>query len=414
MSNLAPILDQRLLPAQARLVRIAANASARHGVELYLVGGTIRDMLLGQSPVDLDLSAVDGTPEFASTLAQELHGEVVVRSQFGTSKLKIDDIVIDLAIAREESYAYPGALPTVAPGSIYEDLARRDFTINAMAISLTSGSLGELVDPFNGQRDLQDTLIRVLHPDSFADDATRILRAVRYAQRLGFRLEAATEGLIRRDLCYLDAIKGDRMRHELQRIFREDNSASMLELAQNLGVLSAIYPGLGVNEKVLAKLDQTRIEPTAEKELVFLSVLAYLISDGDLDGLVTRLNLDTQWTKVAKDTGMVKDAFASLRTPDLKPSQLYASLRSAHIAAVRGCALAAEEPLAAQRLELFLSELRHVTPALNGDDLIALGVPEGPMVGRLLEDLLASRLDGELATEEDEKDFVARLQQGPR
>ena len=415
MSNLAPILDQRLVPAQAHLLRLAANASAQHGAELYLVGGTVRDMLLGQSPVDLDLSAVGGTPEFVATLAHELNGEVVAHSQFGTSKLKAGDTTIDLAMARSESYEHPGALPTVAPGSIHEDLARRDFTINAMAISLGVEGWGELVDPFDGQRDIRLALVRALRPDSFIDDSTRILRALRYAQRLEFRLEPATERLIRRDLRYLDSIKGDRVRHELQRIFLEDNAASMLRMAQELGVLSAIYPGLGVDERVLAELSQASIESEADREILLLVLLTYSLPTSELPGLVSRLNMDSSWTRVVRDTGAVKSNFDSLRTPDLTPSRIHALLRGAGVEAVRGCALAAEDDLVAQRLELYLSELRHVNTMLKGDDLIALGVPQGPMVGRLLDGLLAARLDGELVSREDEEDYVARrLEHDPR
>ena len=408
MSNLAPILDQRLVPAQAHLLRLAANASAQHGVELYLVGGTVRDMLLEQSPVDLDLSAVGGTPEFVATLAHELNGEVVAHSQFGTSKLKAGDTTIDLAIARSESYEHPGALPAVAPGSIHEDLARRDFTINAMAVSLEAEGWGELVDPFDGQRDLQLTLVRALHPDSFIDDSTRILRALRYAQRLGFRLEPATDRLIRRDLRYLDAIKGDRVRHELQRIFLEDNAASILQMAQELGVLSAIYPGLGVDERVLATLRQASAEPEADKELLLLVLLTYSLPTSELPGIVSRLNMVSSWARVVRDAGAVKNNFDSLRTPDLTPSRIHALLRGAGVEAVRGCALAVDDDLVVQRLEHYLTELRHVNTMLKGDDLIALGVPQGPMVGRLLNGLLAARLDGELVSREDEEDYVAR------
>ena len=408
MSNIAPILDQRLVPAHAHLVRLAANASEQHGVELYLVGGTVRDMLLGQSPVDLDLSAVGGTLEFVATLAHELNGEVVAHSQFGTSKLKAGDTSIDLAIARSESYEHPGALPTVAPGSIHEDLSRRDFTINAMAISLGAEDWGDLVDPFDGQRDLELALVSALHPDSFIDDSTRILRALRYAQRLGFRLGAATERLIRRDLRYLDRIKGDRVRHELQRIFLEDNAASMLQMAQELGVLPAIYPGLGVDEGMLARLRQASIEPEADKEHMLLVLLTYSLPTSELPGLISRLNMDSRWTRVARDADAVKSDFDSLRTPDLTPGRIHALLRGAGVEAIRGCTLAADDDLVVQRLELYLSELRHVNTILKGDDLIALGVPQGPMVGQLLDGLLASRLDGELVSREDEEDYVAR------
>ena len=371
-------------------------------------------MLLGYRPADLDLSAVGSTPAFAPSLARQLDGEVVARSQFGTAKLRIGNSVIDLAMARKESYAHPGALPLVSPGSIDEDLERRDFTINAMAICLTLNRWGSLVDSFDGRRDLERRLVRVLHPQSFVDDSTRILRSVRYAQRLGFQLETSTEQLLKRDLAYLDTIKGDRVRHELERIFLENRAVSMLSLAQDLGVLSSVYPTLSLDDTTLANLQDTHIVPATENLLLFVSVLAYSVPTGDLPGLISRLNMDTGWTRVVNDTGSVRDSFQQLKEPNLRPSQLHSLLRQMDTAAIEGCRLATGEPVIAQHLERFLSELRHIKTDLNGDDLIALGVIRGPMVGKLLDEILAARLDGLMTTREEEETFVrCRLAAGP-
>ena len=414
MSKIGPTLDERLLPAQVRLLRRASDASAQHGVALFLVGGTVRDVLLGDRPIDLDLSAVAATPQFASSLAREVDARVVARSQFGTAKLKVGDVSIDLATARNESYARPGALPEVSPGSIEDDLRRRDFSINAMAISLAPDDWGALVDPFGGRRDLERGLIRVLHAQSFVDDATRILRAARYGQRLGFRIEEGTESLLARDLAYLDTIKGDRVRHELERIFREDKAASILRLAQELGVLSAVYPTLSLDETALANLQDIRSEPEAERALLFVSVLACSVPADDHPGLIARLNMDTRWARTVRDTGSVRESLDRLKEPDLRPGQLYGMLRRFDTEAIEGCRLATDDPLVAQRLKTYLTELSHVKTGLNGDDLIALGVPRGPTIGKLLEDLLAARLDGLVATREDEEDFVSRrLADGP-
>jgi len=413
VSNVAPIFEQRLTPGQLRQLRLAADVAARLDVHLFLVGGTVRDILAGNRPADLDLSVVGGTAEFPSELAQGLGGQVVARSQFGTSKLSMQGEVLDLATARKESYAQPGALPDVASGSIQDDLARRDFTINSMAISLSPVDWGQLLDPFHGRQDLQHGLIRVLHPGSFTDDATRILRAVRYAVRLRFQIEDTTSQLIERDRSYLDTIKGDRVRHELQRIFGEERAAPVLDLARRLGVLSAIYPTLGVDDSVSGALSRVEIHAEPDDGLQFLSVLAYFFSDGDRSGLIARLNMDSRWARVVADTGSVRDAAESVGSPDVLRSQLHRLLRQLDPVAIGGAAIAADQPLVARRLRLYLSELRHVKPSLNGDDLINLGVPMGPMVGRLLDDLLTARLDGQLSTRQHEEEFVARqLEQG--
>lgn len=408
MPNVAPILDNQLNPAQVSLLERAGRVASRHGVALYLVGGAVRDAMLGHQAIDLDLSVANADPAFASVLARALDGEVVASSQFGTSKLQIGDIVIDLAMARSETYAYPGALPSVAPGSIDEDLARRDFSINAMAVSLNPDTWGDLFDPSDGQRDLQRRLIRVLHPGSFVDDATRVLRAVRYAGRLGFQLESATEQLMRRDISYLDTIKGDRVRHELERIFHEERAESILKLAQDAGVLKAIHPTLNLQDSTLTGLRELNVEGISDSDLLFLSLLTYAAPSNARPALIRRLNMDSRWARVIRDTGSVKDSYDRLNSPDLKRSQLHELLSPFDASAIRGCALAADEPVVVWHLNLFLSELRHVTPFLNGDDLIAMGVPEGPVIGKLLKAIMVSRLDGLIATEEDEKNFVSR------
>ena len=412
MANVAPALERGLLPAQLRTLRLAANASAKHGVSPFLVGGTVRDLLLNKSPADIDLSAGGGSSEFATALAEELDGAIIARSQFGTSKLKVGDAVIDMAMSRQESYAYPGALPTVAPGTIEEDLARRDFTINAMAVSLAADSWGRLLDPHGGQDDLAAGVVRVLHSRSFVDDATRILRAVRYAQRLGFRIEAETEALLRRDLANLDFIGGDRVRHELERIFSEKRAVTMLRHAQELGVLDAIYPSLGLSDAAFKALGRDPIAPESDRAPVLLSALAWQVPASQRPGLTARLNLSAKWARVVRDTGSIRDVSDVLADPALKPSRLYSLLRGSDVSAVRGCALSTDEPPAARQLVLYDRELRDMKPSLTGDDLIGLGVPEGPLVGTILDELLTSKLDGEPSTAEDERGYVvSRLQQ---
>ena len=414
MSNVASVLERRLLPAQLRTLQAASNIASRDGVELYLVGGTVRDILLGRGTRDLDLSAAGATSEFADALAAELRGEVIARSQFGTAKIEAGDAALDLAMTRQEVYAYAGALPTVSAGSVQQDLARRDFTINAMAVSLSVDQWGELSDPFGGRCDIEGSLVRIIHPGSFVDDATRILRAVRYAQRLVFRLEAESERLLTRDLHYLDTIKGDRVRHELERIVAEEAAASMLNMARELGVLTAIHPALDLNDSVVRALRNSGPSRTPDRALLFVSLMAYSVPSDQQRGFIARLNMGADWARVVGDTGAIRDSFDRLSTRNIRTSHIYHELRRYDLAAVRGCALAADDELVTQRLELYANELRHVQATLSGDDLIALGVREGPMVGALLREIVAARLDGLLADREDEERFVlGRLERGP-
>jgi tRNA nucleotidyltransferase (CCA-adding enzyme) len=400
-------MERQLRPSQLKLLKRVSEVSAEFPVDLFVAGGTVRDILAGVQPADLDLVSVGGPPDLPMELAELLGGRVAARSQFGTAKVKVGRFVVDLAAARKESYERPGALPDVLPGTIDEDLARRDFSINAMAVSLAAASFGELLDPFDGRRDLKRGVIRVLHAESFADDATRILRAVRYACRLGFRLEAGTAQLLSTHLRYLDTIGADRIRHELERTFAEAEVGRILQATQDLGVLPAIHSALRIGPAVIESMQATPAGPVDKRNLRLLALLVYPVPAGAMDELVARLNMNTSWARVARDVASLKGTFQHL-TEQVRPSESWLLLRDFDVAAVEGCALAATDPLVRRRLELYLTEVRHVRPLLNGDDLMALGVPEGPRVGKLLEKLLAARLDGLLSTREDEEEYAVR------
>ena len=407
MSSIADVMEQHLRPEQLSLLRRASKAAPK-GVELYLVGGTVRDLLSLHSPADLDLVWVGDDQGFPEALAEDVGGQVVERSEFGTCKLNAGGLVVDLVQARTESYANPGALPTVVPGTIEGDLARRDFSINAIAASLDEDGWGELLDPFEGERDLREGVVRVLHPKSFADDATRILRAVRYVVRMEYRLEEGTEQLLTRDLGQLEGISGDRVRHELQLFFREDGVGQVFQIAQEMGVLAAVHPALKIEPAALAGLQAAPVEPTTESELRLLALLVFSVADEEHSSLIDRLNMDGRWAKVVRDVGRVRDSFEALGREGVRRSEVQRVLRRLDEAAIEGCALAAQEPSVSGWLELHLKELRHVKPLLNGNDLMVLGVPQGPDVGRLLEELLTARLDGLLSSREDEERLVQR------
>ena len=217
-------------------------------------------------------------------------------------------------MARRESYAEPGALPAVEPGSLANDLARRDFSINAMAVSLSAESWGDLVDPFDGAGDLERRLVRVLHPASFRDDATRLFRAARYAGRLGFDLEQETERLAREGAAYVDTISGDRVRHELERIFEEPRAADILRIADGLGLLRAIHPALRPAERPEA------IE--GERGPAMLAGLSLGLSPREAEDVSTRLNLGSEWSRVVRDTAAVRELLPELGS-DIAPSRVY-------------------------------------------------------------------------------------------
>jgi tRNA nucleotidyltransferase (CCA-adding enzyme) len=409
---------RRQLPAELReFLQVAGGQAEAQGHALYLVGGAVRDLLLERPNTDFDLVLEGDAPSFARRLARlmrdgsddrRLPDRVTIHPRFGTAKFQRGDITIDVVTARSETYARPGALPTVKPDTIRDDLFRRDFTINAMAIELMPASIGRLLDYFYGIKDLQRGLIRILHNRSFIDDATRMLRAVRYEQRLGFKLEDDTERLLKRDVSYLDTISGDRIRHELELICREDNPEQMLERAQTLGVLPQIHPALKVDGATAERLRRARQQGTTETDM-YLSILAYPLSEEESEDFVERLNITGELKRGLKQLPRLKAKFPALASPNIVPSAVYRLLQKYHPGAIATCAFATDDPAVRSQLERYLNELRYVKTSLDGDALKALGVASGPRLGKMIETLREARLDGTVNTREEEASLVHRL-----
>lgn len=417
-------LQGRLPDATREALRRTVSLAEGQGVALYLVGGAVRDLLLSAPQVDVDLVVEGDALALASAVAEQLGARVVSHSRFATAVVRGEGFRLDLAQARAERYERPGALPAVRPvsGGLADDLARRDFTINAMALRLAGPRAGELIDPHGGRRDLAQRRVRVLHDRSFQDDATRILRALRYAGRLGFRLEPDMESLLRRDLCFLDTISGARLRHELEYIAAEERAAEILRRARDLGVLAAVHPALGAGETALrAAARLPELSPSHRDAVLFCLLLAEA-TPAEAEGAIDRLALTgRQAAAVRGPTAARLGGLLALRRlerrlarPSLRPSRAVAILESQPAAAVEALALLTEHALGAERARQYLAEWRFVRPRLNGHDIEALGVPHGPLVGAALASLREARLDGRARTREDEVALVRRMQAGRR
>lgn len=383
------------------------------GVPVYLVGGPVRDLLWGGPAQDLDFAVAGDAPALARQLAAALDGRAVVHSRFGTATVAAANMRVDLVTARREIYPRPGGLPQVFPGTIYDDLARRDFSVNAMALPLTGAEPG-LLAPHGGAEDLNRRLIRILHPSSFIDDPTRLLRAARYEQRLGFRLERDTESRLREgiDRGSLTTVSGDRLRHELARIFAEPQPGPPLLRAAELGILAAIHPALGkaAGLRQWAEGGPAMVEETAlsnpEARLTWLAALAYPLSAREGAGLISRLNMPKSWAAVVRDTIALREKERAISDRSLPPSRLCNMLAGSSPAAMAAVAGLTESASAGRALRRYLAELRQIVPALRGGDLLAMGVPPGPPVGAVLAQLRAARQDGLAVDAAGERQWV--------
>lgn len=405
--NLASRIRGGLPEERVRFIEAAAAASQGH--HLYLVGGVVRDLLLGRGNLDLDLVVEGDAADFARQLASSTGGKLTSHPQFGTAKLSWKKWSVDFATARSETYASPGALPTVAAGTLTDDLARRDFTINAMAIRLNRGAFGDLVDEHGGRRDLERGLIRVLHKRSFIDDATRIWRGLRYEQRLGFRLERTTEKLVLRDIPMLSTVSGDRIRHELELALAEPEPEKILVRADQLKVLPALHPALRADAWLVARFEEARaaghgVPPPG----LYLALMTYPLTSDEVENVIARLHLPGPMTRTLRDSHRLKTKLRKLGTTSLMPSDVYEILNGYSPVVITAAHLVASLPMAQRWLRVYQDELRHVRAELAGDDLMKMGVPAGKPVGEVLGQLLHARLDGEVSTRKDEEAMVRR------
>jgi tRNA nucleotidyltransferase (CCA-adding enzyme) len=272
-----------------------ATLTARRNQELYLVGGVVRDLLLGVPNLDLDFVVEGDAISLAKEFAEAVGGKLTVHLMFNTAAVHLDKLKIDFAMARTETYTKPGALPTVKPGTLKTDLFRRDFTINAMAVCLNHEHYGELIDLYGGRDDLKNKLIRVLHEKSFSDDATRIWRAIRYEQRLDFQIEPNTLKLLKRDMVLLKTVGGYRLRRELELALSEKEPEKILHRAWVLEVLHELHPSLKVDKWLVEKFQEARKSaPDKVNPDIYLVLLTCRLSDDELAQITKYLRFSSE------------------------------------------------------------------------------------------------------------------------
>jgi tRNA nucleotidyltransferase (CCA-adding enzyme) len=418
-------------PPWLALVReIGATAQAM-GFTAYFVGGLVRDLILNHPIVDVDIVVEGDAIALADAMRARYGGRVVAHRRFGTAKWLLEGTVIttpagpveglkaiDFVTARREFYAHPTALPQVEPSSIKQDLHRRDFTINTLAVCLNPDRFGELLDFYGGLQDLQRGLIRVLHSLSFVEDPTRILRAARLEARLGFRVEPRTEELIQHAVDLLARVSGERIRHEMELILAEPEPERILARLEEWKALTFVMPGLRADDwlrerfrAMRAALEdgewQAREGTPLDRWRVLAGwgLMAYRLTPAQLEQGIRRLRFPGREAEALRAVLEVRGKLERLAEP-LKPSTVAEHLDPYPLIALFVVWVAAPPGRARDNLFRYAHVWRGVRPLLRGDDLRRLGVPEGPAIGEMLRALRAARLDGEVQTREDEIAFV--------
>jgi tRNA nucleotidyltransferase (CCA-adding enzyme) len=378
---------------------VAAASEPYDGV--YLVGGTVRDILLGEPNFDVDIAVEGDAIALARSVADALDGRVRPHRKFGTAVVLYgDDQRIDVVTARTEFYDAPAALPSVEHATIREDLFRRDFTINAMAVSLRGADFGRLVDPFHGRRDLEARTIRVLHNLSFIDDPTRIFRAIRYESRYGFRMDEHTQRLARGtiEMGLVGDLSSARLRDELVALLEEgDAGASILRLAE-LGAGRAIHPHLAADEEAVELLGRLRAlneryDTGIPAWRLALATLARRLPPDEIYDWLRRLKVQRRDAdRIAWGVTVGPRLVERLRAGTPEPSEIVALAEPfAPDAPLFALALDDLEPL-----HEYFRRLRDVRLEVSGADLAKLGLGESPQVGEILAELRRRKLNGQL------------------
>jgi tRNA nucleotidyltransferase (CCA-adding enzyme) len=395
-------VDDDLLGRLRAQPRAARLLDALDGVEgAHLVGGAVRDVLLGGEAVDLDVVVEGDAAAAARTAAERLGGRVREHERFGTATVEADDLAFDVARARRERYPAPGALPEVEPASLEEDLVRRDFTVNALAVALGPPAPGTLRSAPQSREDLEARRLRVFHDGSFRDDPTRLLRLVRYATRLRFAIESRTEELARAAVAAgaPATVSGGRIGDELRLLLREPEPNTALRLAGELGLDRALHPAFAPDPGA-AERARALLPSDGRDDLVILAAACRAFDRGALIAWLDELEFPAAERHVIVASALEAAPLGGRLAVAGRPSEI-AGAAAGH--APEAVALAAAVvPEAVDAARSWLDELRHVTLEIDGDDVLAAGVPEGPEIGRALAAALARKLDGEAAGREAE------------
>ena len=392
----------------AKALRAISRVADANATKAYLVGGMVREIVSSRAKITTspDITVIGEAATFASALTANIPDcELIATSQHHTAKVKIDNVSIDIASARTDAYDPLGSLPQITlVDDIELDLGRRDFTVNAMAIPLNHDGHGTLIDPFNGRHDTRNGVFRVIKPESFHEDPLRMMRGIRLAARYGYRFDHRTQSLISEALDDLRLMT----EHSPQRVFNEfklwfaaqENLDEIVKLASCHDLLKS----LGINTNFTSS-SFNRI-PADEPDITRFSAFAYFLPPETSSSLTKRLVMPSDWTEISKDAAKARSIAQRCRHDQITDVELYRALINLQPNVIRSIINVEHNNPTGTRFQDFQTRLRHIKPHLNGDDLIAVGVKQGPMIGNLLDELLTLRIKGKVSTVEEERQHI--------
>jgi len=424
---ISKLMRERLPERLQRLLEEFGRVGDELGYSIYAVGGFVRDLLLRVENFDIDLVVEGDGIRFAERVEKSVPCRIRTHKKFGTAIILLPDgLKIDVATARLEIYDSPAALPTVEMGSIKMDLSRRDFTMNTLAIQLNPRGFGEIIDFFGGMKDIKEKVIRVLHNLSFVEDPTRIFRAIRFEQRLGFQIGKHTQHLMRNSvkMGFLQRLSGGRVLSELLLIFKEDNPFPALSRMKDFDLFRFLHPCLRFDgeaadlferiHQVISWFDLLFLEERYERWLIYFYGLMDTLKPEEIDEMCQRFSMNVkERTRVAggkREADQTLLHFFSWISEGYQPqrSEIYAILDPLSTE-TRLFMMAKTNQRATRRyISLYFTQLKDAKPLLKGADLIEMGIKAGPFIKKTLANLLKARLDEQVITQQDELEFVSK------
>jgi len=421
--NVSNVMREQLPRRINEILQEAGKVAGEHDFRAYAVGGFIRDLVLRRPNLDIDIVVEGDGIVFAKDFAQSYDARVRSYKKFGTAVVIFPDgFKIDVATARLEYYEYPAALPTVELSSLKLDLYRRDFTINTLAVELNPGRFGQLIDYFGAQRDFKDKAIRVLHNYSFVEDPTRVLRAIRYEQRLGFRIMKHTSNLIENavKMKLLVELSGRRLTNELRLILSEENPIPAIKRMNEYNLLPFLHPDIQYGSSVerllkeigsvLAWYDLSFIKNGCDRWLVYLLALIDPLSPRGLEDFCTKMEFPPRLASLLMEgrEKAISIGRGFYGKPELKPSEIYHLLEGLGTEWLLFIMAKTQQEETRRAISRYFRDLKELRPKLRGRDLKDMGITPGPVYRRILDQLLDGRLNGELSSREEEMKFVKK------
>jgi tRNA nucleotidyltransferase (CCA-adding enzyme) len=426
--SITGLIAKRLNPATITLLHDLGRVGDQLGLAVYAVGGFVRDLLLGVENLDMDVT-VEGDGIFFAERFAVAHGcRVRSHHAFGTAVLIFPDGgKVDVASTRLEYYESPGVLPTVERASLRHDLYRRDFTINTLALCINEERFGLLTDFFGGRQDIQKRTVRVLHNLSFVEDPTRVFRAIRFEQRLGFPIASHTENLIRSAvrMNILEKVGGRRLFNELVLILKEKEPTGAIERMAALGLLPSIHPDLRLVQETARVVHEAAgvltwyrllyLDEACEPWQVYLLALCHGLRPEEFEETGRRLEIPGRmvtrvFSRRRQALGMLDALQRRIRRgPEIRNSEIHDWFQGLPLEILLYLAAAASQEAVKRYVSLYLTRLRLVRCSLDGTALRALGLMPGPDFGRIVERLLAARLNGEVSSDDEERALAAEL-----